>query len=160
MTITEKKLDALMRFAAAENAADQQKVRREIRQLLVQEPAPVGESVEEAVCRILLDIGVPEHVLGYKRLVTAICAAVHKPDLLQAITGELYPLVADSCNTTPERVERTIRHAIELAFDRCDCDVLARYFGNTISYSKGKPTNSEFIARVSNIVRREVGTFR
>lgn len=155
MTITEKKLDALMRFAAAENAADQQKVRREIRQLLVQEPAPVDESAEEAVYRILLELGVPEHIRGYNRLVAAICAAVRKPELLQAVTGELYPLAAEACNSTPPQVERTVRHAIELAWDRGDYDTLTRYFGNTVSPTKGRPTNSEFIARISNIVRRE-----
>ena len=73
-----------------------------------------------------------------------------------AITKVLYPQVAKTFGTTPSRVERAIRHAIEVAWNRGDLDVLDKYFGNTVSASKGKPTNSEFIARVANIVRQRM----
>ena len=104
--------------------------------------------------RILVELGVPENIKGHSRLVAAICIAIRNPDSLNAITKELYPAVAKEFQDTPSRVERAIRHAIENAWDRCDYDVLRHYFGNTVSPTKGKPTNSEFIARISNMVRQ------
>lgn len=163
MTFTEQRLEALMRFAVAENESEQKKARKEIRQMLAREPERVNwepevadRNVEAGVRRILLDLGVPEHILGHGYLVTAICAAVRKPELLRAIHKGLYALVAEAYNATPPRVERAIRHAIETAWERCDYDVLIGYFGNTIDPDKAKPTNGEFIARVSNIVRGEL----
>ena len=103
---------------------------------------------------MLLDIGVPEHIKGHRYLVRAIRLAVQDPELVEAITKGLYPAVAQAFNATPSRVERAIRHAIEIALNRCDLDTLNRYFGNTMSPSKGKPTNGEFIARISNAVRQ------
>ncbi len=164
MTYTEQRLEALMRFAAAEDEREQKKARKEIRQMLAREPEAVvrkpeiaDRNVEAGVRRILLDLGVPERILGHGYLVTAICAAVRKPELLRAIHKGLYALVAKTCNTTPPSVERAIRHAIETAWERCDYDVLIGYFGNTVNPDKGKPTNGEFIARVSNIIRGELG---
>ena len=163
MTYTEQRLEALMRFAVAENESEQKKARKEIRQMLAQEPERVNwepeiadRNVEAGVRRILLDLGVPERILGHGYLVTAICAAVRKPELLRAIYKGLYTLVAEAYNTTPSRVERAIRQAIEAAWNRCDCDVLFGYFGNTVDPDKGRPTNGEFIARVSNIIRGEL----
>ena len=112
--------------------------------------------VESQVRCVLLELGVPEHIKGHPRLVKAICILVEKPDLLYAICKELYPMIADAFGDTPSRVERSIRHAIECAWDRCDLDVLMHYFGNTISPAKCKPTNSEFIARVANVIRERM----
>lgn len=112
------------------------------------------DNPEQLARNVLLDIGVPEHLKGYDRLVTAICAVVDKPDLINAITKELYPMVAKKHQDTKSRVERSIRHCIEVAWIRGDLDTLQRYFGNTVDSCKGRPTNGELIARVANVVRQ------
>lgn len=153
MNLIEKKLDAVMRCLVADNEKDREQAREDMRGLMADAP-PADRSVEYDVRRVLLDIGVPEHVLGHRYLVRAICLVVQEPGLLEAITKELYSQVAETFGTTRSRAERAIRHAIELAWDRGDSDTLMRYFGNTVSSTKGKPTNSEFIARISNVVRQ------
>jgi len=97
--------------------------------------------------------GVPAHIKGYQYLREAIIIAVNDMDVINAITKVLYPQVAKTFQTTPSRVERAIRHAIEVAWDRGDLDTLQRFFGYTVSNTKGKPTNSEFVARLTNIVK-------
>lgn len=113
----------------------------------------VAASPEETIVRALLDLGVPCHIKGHRFLITAIDAAVKNEDIISAMTKELYPMVAAAHDTTASRVERAIRHAIECAWDRGDIDTLQHYFGNTISNTKGKPTNSEFIARIAQMIR-------
>ena len=95
-------------------------------------------------------IGVPAHIKGYQYLREAIIIAVNDMDVINAITKVLYPQVAKTFQTTPSRVERAIRHAIEVAWDRGDLDPLQRFFGYTVSNTKGKPTNSEFIALIAD----------
>lgn len=102
-------------------------------------------------------VGVPAHIKGYRYVREAILMAVNDPTVLDGITKVLYPKVAATFNTTSSRVERAIRHAIECAWDRCDISVLYSYFGNTVSIHKGKPTNSEFIALMSERVRFSLG---
>ena len=102
--------------------------------------------VEALVTSIIHEIGVPAHVKGYQYLREAILIAVDDMDVINAITKVLYPQVAKTFSTTPSRVERAIRHAIELAWDRGDLETLQKFFGYTVSNTKGKPTNSEFIA--------------
>ena len=89
--------------------------------------------------------------MGY--LLCAVSLAVKTPDLVNSMTKGLYPEVSRRMNTTPCRAERAIRHGIEVAWERGDLDVFATYFGNTISPTKGKPTNSEFISRLANVIR-------
>ena len=96
------------------------------------------------------EIGVPAHIKGYQYLREAIIIAVNDMDVINAITKVLYPQVAKAFGTTPSRVERAIRHAIEVAWDRGDLDTLQRFFGYTVSNTKGKPTNSEFIALIAD----------
>ena len=96
------------------------------------------------------EIGVPAHIKGYQYLREAIIIAVEDMDVINAITKILYPQVAKTFQTTPSRVERAIRHAIEVAWDRGDLDTLQRFFGYTVSNTKGKPTNSEFIALIAD----------
>ena len=93
---------------------------------------------------------VPAHIKGYQYLREAIIIAVNDMDVINAITKVLYPQVAKTFGTTPSRVERAIRHAIEVAWDRGDLDTLQRFFGYTVSNTKGKPTNSEFIALIAD----------
>jgi two-component system response regulator (stage 0 sporulation protein A) len=116
-----------------------------------------GKGIEEETASVLFEIGMPEHIRGYRYCSYAIKIAVENPEIMSAITGELYPKVAEKFDTTGIRVERAIRHGIECAFDRCDFEITEKYFGSTISALKDKPTNGEFIARIANIVRRRVG---
>ena len=107
-------------------------------------------SIESMVTSIIHEIGVPAHIKGYQYLREAIIIAVDDMDVINAITKVLYPQVAKAFQTTPSRVERAIRHAIEVAWDRGDLDTLQRFFGYTVSNTKGKPTNSEFIALIAD----------
>ncbi|HEX2985876.1 MAG TPA: sporulation transcription factor Spo0A [Caproiciproducens sp.] len=114
----------------------------------VQEP-----SLEIQVTEILHQIGVPAHIKGYHYLRDSIIMAIETPDIINAVTKRLYPSVAKRYETTASRVERAIRHAIEVAWDRGDVDILNSYFGYTIHNTRGKPTNSEFIAMISDRLR-------
>ena len=117
------------------------------------QPAPrhTGHAnIETMVTNIIHEIGVPAHIKGYQYLREAIIIAVEDMDVINAITKILYPQVAKTFQTTPSRVERAIRHAIEVAWDRGDLDTLQRFFGYTVSNTKGKPTNSEFIALIAD----------
>ncbi|MBR4308544.1 MAG: sporulation transcription factor Spo0A [Oscillospiraceae bacterium] len=107
-------------------------------------------NMESMVTSMIHEIGVPAHIKGYQYLREAIMIAVKDMDVINAITKVLYPQVAKSFSTTPSRVERAIRHAIEVAWDRGDLDTLQRFFGYTVSNTKGKPTNSEFIALIAD----------
>jgi len=117
-------------------------------------PAP---SLEAMVTEIIHEIGVPAHIKGYQYLREAIVLTVNDMDMLNGVTKVLYPAVAKKFNTTPSRVERAIRHAIEVAWDRGDVEVLQKFFGYTVSGIKGKPTNSEFIAMIADrlVLRRK-----
>ena len=133
-----------------------------------QRPQPLRrstqQSIESLVTGIIHEIGVPAHIKGYQYLREAIIIAVNDMDVINAITKVLYPQVAKTFQTTPSRVERAIRHAIEVAWDRGDLDTLQRFFGYTVSNTKGKPTNSEFIALIADKLQlqlksAEVGNF-
>ena len=114
-------------------------------------PSTVRErSLESAVTDIIHEIGVPAHIKGYQYLREAILITIGDMDAINAVTKVLYPAVAKKFSSTPSRVERAIRHAIEVAWDRGDLETLQKYFGYTVSISKGKPTNSEFIAMISD----------
>ncbi|MBQ1411467.1 MAG: sporulation transcription factor Spo0A [Oscillospiraceae bacterium] len=106
--------------------------------------------IETMVTNVIHEIGVPAHIKGYQYLREAIIIAVGDMEVINAITKVLYPQVAKTFATTPSRVERAIRHAIEVAWDRGDLDTLQRFFGYTVSNTKGKPTNSEFIALIAD----------
>ncbi len=108
------------------------------------------QSLESTVTSIIHEIGVPAHIKGYQYLREAIIIAVQDMDVINAVTKVLYPEVAKRFNTTASRVERAIRHAIEVAWDRGDLETLQKYFGYTVSNAKGKPTNSEFIAMIAD----------
>ena len=109
--------------------------------------------IEAQVTRIIHQIGVPAHIKGYQYLRTAILLTVKDSDVINSVTKVLYPSVAKKYQTTTSRVERAIRHAIEVAWDRGDVDTLNSYFGYTIQNNRGKPTNSEFIAMIADNLR-------
>lgn len=114
--------------------------------------------LETRVTNILHEIGVPAHIRGYHYMREAIMMAIGDIDVLNYITKELYPSIAKKCNTTPSRVERAIRHAIEVAWSRGRVEVIDNLFGYTINNHKGKPTNSEFIALIADRLRLELKT--
>ena len=117
-------------------------------------------SIETLVTNIIHEIGVPAHIKGYQYLREAIIIAVNDMDVINAITKVLYPQVAKTFGTTPSRVERAIRHAIEVAWSRGKMDTINELFGYTVSTGKGKPTNSEFIALIVDKIRldyRKIG---
>ena len=112
--------------------------------------------IEAQVTKIIHQIGVPAHIKGYQYLRTAILMTIDDNDIINSVTKVLYPTVAKKYSTTTSRVERAIRHAIEVAWDRGNPDVLNDFFGYTIVSSKGKPTNSEFIAMIADRLRLEM----
>lgn len=109
--------------------------------------------LEAQVTKIIHQIGIPAHIKGYQYLRTAILMTIDDTDIINSVTKVLYPSVAKKYQTTTSRVERAIRHAIEVAWDRGDVDTLNSYFGYTIQNSRGKPTNSEFIAMIADNLR-------
>jgi two-component system response regulator (stage 0 sporulation protein A) len=109
--------------------------------------------IETQVTKIIHQIGVPAHIKGYQYLRTAILMTIQDSDIINSVTKVLYPSVAKKYQTTTSRVERAIRHAIEVAWDRGDVDTLNSYFGYTIQNNRGKPTNSEFIAMIADSLR-------
>ncbi|MGN0551529.1 MAG: sporulation transcription factor Spo0A [Acutalibacteraceae bacterium] len=113
-------------------------------------------SMKIKITEILHQIGVPAHIKGYHYLRDSIMMSIEKPEIINAVTKQLYPSVAKKYETTSSRVERAIRHAIEVAWDRGDVDVLNSYFGYTIHNGRGKPTNSEFIAMISDKLRLQM----
>ena len=114
------------------------------------------KNLEVTISEIMHQIGVPAHIKGYQYLREAIKRSINDPDMLNSVTKILYPTVAKVFSTTPSRVERAIRHAMEVAWDRGDVDVLSSYFGYTIQSERGKPTNSEFIAMIADKLRLQL----
>lgn len=139
---------SISEFCAAKNVS--------VRKLMPS--APTSGNLEVSVTQILHQIGVPAHIKGYHYLRDSIIMAVETPEIINAVTKKLYPSVAKNYDTTSSRVERAIRHAIEVAWDRGDIDILNSYFGYTIHTGRGKPTNSEFIAMISDKLRLEIKT--
>ncbi|OCL26983.1 sporulation transcription factor Spo0A [Orenia metallireducens] len=114
------------------------------------------KNVEERITDIMHQIGIPAHIKGYLYLRKAISMVVDEVELLGAVTKELYPLVAKEFNTTASRVERAIRHAIEVTWERGNTNAINRIFGHSVTTASGKPTNSQFIAKVADKLRIEL----
>lgn len=132
---------------------------REIKQQYI-EIAPESKkdesNLEALVTNVIHEVGVPAHIKGYQYLREAIMMVVNDIDIINQITKQLYPEIAEKYKTTPSRVERAIRHAIEVAWGRGQADVVENIFGYTVSAAKGKPTNSEFIAMIADKLRLEL----
>ena len=114
------------------------------------------ENLEALVTNVIHEVGVPAHIKGYQYLREAIMMVINDIDVLNQITKRLYPKIATRFETTPSRVERAIRHAIEVARGRGEQDMVENIFGYTVSAQKGKPTNSEFIAMIADKLRLEL----
>ena len=114
-------------------------------------------SDQEGICRdVFLELGCPDHLIGYEMAVYSIVLCLENRKYIDNITCGLYPTVAEKFNSTSSRVERAIRHLIEVTWNRGDWEVLNHYFGNTVNPERGKPTNGEFIARMVNIVKQQM----
>ena len=132
-------------------------VSREIKtQYITVENEKDEENLEALVTNLIHEVGVPAHIKGYQYLREAIMMVVKDIDVINQITKSLYPQIAQKFSTTPSRVERAIRHAIEVAWGRGQQEAVESIFGYTISASKGKPTNSEFIAMIADKLRLEL----
>ena len=156
MTLLGRKVDAIARSLLANDTTERNYALSELRVLMQHKPKKY-EDAEEAVQDALLELGVPDKLSGYLRLVTALSMVVRDPDKLCGLQKGLYVEVAKIHATTASRVERAMRHAIEVSWGRMDMDVMRVYFGSTVSPLKGKPTNGEFLARVANVVRKRMG---
>lgn len=117
-----------------------------------------NDDLELVISDIMRQIGVPAHIKGYQYLRRSIMYSVKDSEMISSVTKILYPTVAKDFNTTPSRVERAIRHAIEVAWDRGDVEVLSSFFGYTIQAQRGKPTNSEFIAMIADKIKLSLRT--
>ena len=127
--------------------------RNEITPIICNNTAIMDTDLELMVTEIIHQIGVPAHIKGYCYLRESIILAIKDSEIINSVTKTLYPTVAKRHSTTSSRVERAIRHAIEVAWDRGDVNVLNSYFGYTVHNARGKPTNSEFIAMISDKLR-------
>lgn len=152
MSNLEMRVDALMRLCMAESDQERQKLRGEVRGLMGAKHAPAPDT-ESMIRQILLELGAPDHLLGHPYVLRAIQLVAEDRMYIRNITFGLYPQLAVEFDTSPARVERAIRHLIEVTWTRGDWEILQRYFGNTVSADKGKPTNGEFVARLANVVR-------
>ena len=155
MTLLEKKVDAIARSLLANDSTDRNAALADLA-VLMKKPQNCADGAEEIARSFLIGLGIPEHILGSRYLIKAIELAVQDKGLIDSMTKGLYPAVAQCFNTTGPRAERAIRHAVELCFDRCDPETIREYFGNTVSPSKGKLTNSEFIARAASVIRDRI----
>lgn len=155
MSNLEKKVEAMMQLCVADNERDRERIREEIRYYLMQRQRDSMDP-EQEIRRILLELGAPDHLVGHPYVIRAILLVIQDRVYINSITFGLYPQLAVEFDTTPARVERAIRHLIEVTWSRGDIDILEKYFGNTVSASRGKPTNGEFIARMANVVKAKV----
>lgn len=150
MRTLEQKVDTLMRYCIAESEQMRRHYHVDLQEML----GVAGKSnLRKTVDRALSDLGIPDHLLGYAYLQTAISLVVEAPEAVYAITSFVYPRVALHYGTTGRLAERAIRHAIETGWSRCDGAMREHYFGGKIKPGRQRPTNAEFIARIANIVR-------
>ena len=143
----------MIRPFAPEILVNKVKSLKNYKRLTIPERAKEIANLEYVVTDMIHKIGIPAHIKGYHYLRTAIILSINDDEMINSVTKLLYPTVAQKYGTTSSRVERAIRHAIEIAWDRGDVDVLNSLFGYTIHTSRGKPTNSEFIALIADKLR-------
>lgn len=145
------------RILTADTGKDREEATEQLRGLMGSTRKRDQRRGAEAEARqLLLELGMPDHIKGHRYVLTAICMTVGDFELVSSITKVLYPTVAGKFGATPAQVERAIRHAIEVTWVRGDASVVEKYFGNTVSACKGKPTNGEFIARCANVIRQRI----
>ena len=155
MSALEMKVDALMQFCTAESEETRRKYHIGLRQLMAARDAAGKGSRQQLIDNALADLGIPDHLYGYRYLQTAIELSLEDPQLIYSMTCGLYPAVALRHNTRPQLVERGIRHAVQCGWSRCDLEMQEKYFGGKVNPDRCKPTNTEFIARLTNIIGRQ-----
>ena len=155
MSALEMKVDALMQFCTAESEETRRKYHIGLRQLMAAQDAAGIGSRQQRIDNALADLGIPDHLLGYRYLQTALELSLEDPQLIYSMTYGLYPAVALRHNTRPQLVERGIRHAVQCGWSRCDLEMQEKYFGGKVNPDRCKPTNTEFIARLTNIIGRQ-----
>ena len=151
----EQQVEAMMRLCLADRESDRDRLREEIRSYL-RSKRQAAFDPEQEIRNILLELGAPDHLAGHPYVVRGVLLVLGDRMYINNMTFGLYPQLAKEFDTTASRVERAIRHLVEVTWARGDLEVLDRYFGNTISASRGKPTNGEFIARISNVVKERM----
>lgn len=158
MNNLEKKIDLLVSLALAEDDETRESLKGALFRAVMSEDAttPRSHTVKSEVCALMQEIGVRSSLRGYDAVVLAVCLVVNDPNLRYGITTNLYPAVAKEIGSSSIRVERCIRHAIETAWDGGDLEVFEKYFGNTVSRHRGKPTNSEFISQMAHHIRQRL----
>ena len=157
MSILEMQVEALMRLCTACDAESREEAKAEVLHLLRgRNTMPQTSDPEDILRQVLLELGAPDHLLGHPYVVQGVLLVLYDQMYINNITFGLYPQLAARFDTTAGRVERAIRHLIEVTWTRGDVDVLMHYFGNTVSPEKGKPTNGEFIARLANVVKQRM----
>ena len=155
MGILEKQVDALMRFCTAKDPETRKEAEEEVR-FLLQGRRRICTDPEYLIRQLLLELGAPDHLVGHPYVVEGILMALQDRMYIDSITFGLYPQLAAKFDTTASRVERAIRHLIEVTWTRGDLDTLNRYFGCIANPGKGKPTNGEFLARMVNIIKQKL----
>lgn len=155
MSALERKVDALLQFCTAESEEARLQFYRSLQQLMVDGDDNGIARLPDPIDRALLDLGIPDHLLGYSYLQTAILLTLEDPEMIHNVTCCLYPAIAKRHETRPQLVERSIRHAVECGWTRCDLRMQERYFGGKVAPSRCKPTNTEFIARIANVIRSQ-----
>lgn len=163
MTVLEQKVEALAELAMAKNKFETLLAMEKLKKLMdePQEAEDTGEQDAEDITRkILAELGCPDGLIGHRYAVYGIGLGVEDPKVMDNLSELLYPAIEKRFGTTGTRVERAIRHMIDVAWCRADPDTLDRYFGNTVDPEKGKPTNKAFLARITNIVRKKMKTGR
>ena len=155
MITMKQQLEVLMRLCTAEKESERRAAKAQVMQML-EDSGREGSDPETIVRQVMLELGAPDHLSGHPYMVEALLMCLEDRMYINNITFGLYPQVAAKFDTTAARVERAMRHLIEVTWDRGDMDVLGQYFGNTISEHRGKPTNGEFIARITNVVRQQL----
>ena len=156
MELLTKKVKAIIDFELATTQQERSKAELKIRDLQSRTSNPT-QTAEQMIRRILFELGVPEHLVGYQYIIDAVLMVVDEPKLINRLYGNgLYLFVGSKNGATASKVERGIRFVVDRVFLNCDMDILHRYFGNTIDPNRGKATNGEFIARMSNVVREQM----
>lgn len=157
MSILDLKVEALMRLCAAETESERLQAREDLLQFLDKRLSRrISSDPEYLIRELLMEMGTPDHLVGHPYMVQALLLVVENRSYVDNLTFSLYPKLAAMFHTTPVRVERALRHLIELTWTRGEWEVLNHYFGNTVSEKKGKPTNGEFLARMANIVSMRI----
>ena len=153
MSALEEKVDALLRYCAADSEESRARYRRNLQRLVTVETPCEAMKRKDRIDRALADLGIPDHLLGYNYLQTAIEICLQNPEGLGHICAFLYPTVAQCYDTSQNLVERGIRNAIECGWSRCDLNMQKLYFGGKVDPIRGKPSNKEFITRVCHVIQ-------